>query len=212
MAYSVPTIKVNMKKLLAILPLFILFFAVGCNSDSTSPGSGNPVVTGTYSPLTTGSWWKYQTDTNTYTMVIGPSATINGKTYTSLYDQTDSTSGTVLRNEGITTYTITTDSTFTVKEVIYYTQTTGAKWSYDGPSFFGVVTKINGETIEGGLSRTVFGNSYTNVMHTRIKTTVTAFGFSTTTTSDHYYAKDIGRIETLIEGVSTDRLVEYTVK
>ena len=190
----------------------MLFFAVGCNSDSTTSGGGGTIVTGTYSPLTSGSWWKYQTDTNTYTLVVGPSATINGKTYTSLYDQADTTNGTVLRNEGATTYTITVDSTLAVVEIVYYKQSVGATWSYDGPSIFGVITKFNGETVEGGLSRTVLGNAYTNVMHTRLKTTVDAFGFKTTTTKDYYFAKDIGLIETLTEGASTERLVEYSIK
>lgn len=201
-----------MKKLLIIFSLLVVLASAGCDSDSTSPGGGGTVVTGTYSPLTSGSWWKYQTDTNTYTMVVGASATINGKTYTSLYHQEDTTEGTVLRNEGITTYTITTDSTFTVKEVVYYQQTVGAKWSYDGPSIFGVVTKISGETVEGGLTRTVLGKSYTNVMHVRVKSTVNAFGFETTTTSDQYYAKDIGMIEQLTAGVSTDKLMDYLIK
>lgn len=201
-----------MKKLLAILPLLVIFFAVGCNSDSTTSGGGGTLVTGTYSPLTTGSWWKYQTDTNTYTLVVGPSATINGKTYTSLYDQADTTNSSVLRNEGTTTYTITVDSTLAVVDVVYYKQSVGATWSYDGPSIFGVTTKFNGETVEGGLSRTVLGSTYTNVMHTRLKTTVDAFGFKTTTTTDYYFAKDIGLIETVTEGASTDRLVEYSIK
>jgi len=162
-----------MKKLIAILSLLVIISVVGCNSDSTtSSGGGGTLVTGTYSPLTSGSWWKYQTDTNTYTLVVGPSATINGKTYTSLYDQADTTSGNLLRNEGTTTYTVTVDSSLTVVEVVFYKQSVSATWSYDGPSFFGVTTKFNGKTVEGGISRTVLSKPYHKVNHTPLNDTV----------------------------------------
>ena len=64
---------------------------------------------------------------------------------------------------------------------------------------------------EKGVSRTVNGKVFADVMHVYVETgiDVPGFGFFLTNTSDYYYAKGVGLIEAIIEDPSSGTLLQH---
>jgi hypothetical protein len=198
-----------MKKLLIIFSLLVVLASAGCDSDSTSPGGGSTSTA--YFPLTKGSWWKYERSGATYTMITTDVSTYNGKQYTSWVDQSDS-SGNTYAVSGSKIYQLTPDSTLLgLIEFVYADLAAGATWNSDITNLFGRV-KTSGKTVETGISHTVLSKTFTDVIHVELDIEAEAFGFTTKKKENIYFAKGVGIVEILTDGISTDRITDYLIK
>ena len=169
---------------------------------------------GQYLNLNTGSSWEYSAD---------------GSTNTTVVKVTDSTKLAFTKNYKIfhsTTLGVTTSNYYTYKNGNYYlliaktaggyeeliylkdSSEVGKKWSATvSPNGTSVV--YNYEVKENGLTQTINGTTYTNVVH--VKLTVPISGY----TADAYYAPKVGLIKSdaITSGVtSKTELKSYTLK
>jgi hypothetical protein len=232
-----------MKKLLLISVAALVLFTVGCQldapilpkkTDTTGTKGGNSTGGTTvtpnsdsYQPVTKDSYWKFAeitgnaTNTETHT-ITGTTATFNNKLY-----YTFNIVSTALGNttgyyyHGNDSYSYRgTSAGFTV-EYLYLKDNyaVGKTWTApitDNGTLNSVSAQLIGQILESGISKTVSGKTFANVIHTQLLIQYDmGNGFETIQTQDYYIAKGIG----IIEGdgntsglISTSKLSEFTVK
>jgi len=196
----------------------------GTGGGTTTPGTNN---TG-YQPFNSGSYWKYVatgsiTDEQTQTLT-GKAASINGKTYYEM-SQNSKTLGTSLgyfnADDGVYKLRASTYINGATIELTYLdaNKAVGETWTApmtDNGQVNGVPARVLGKIIEKGISHTVSGKSYSDVIHTQIDVQYDMGGFDTYSTYDMYIAKGVGIIETsnsvLGQKFSDVKLVEYSIK
>jgi hypothetical protein len=204
------------------------------SSPLTTSGSGSGGGTGTggtpvgssYQPLTANSTWTYQnTENGTVTDATTVTATsntklINGKTFTAFTEKTGSTTGNSYYLVDGNNYTnnsedfadgVGTDILYlNDKEAVGYTWTGTAIAS--NPLVSGTYT---GKIMEKGVTRTILGKSYPDVIHTQVILHITVIGFGGDTTCDFYAAKGVGLIELDTDDgtdKTTSKIMSYTIK
>ena len=212
-----------MKKTLLLLFLCATLFS--CKKSSETPDSGN----NSYQPVSKGSYWKYN--------VTGPSGTsesivtmtgyqikIEGRGY---YQYTTTIAGIVAspgtgyfyaENGVVMSATVPADGgSLFLKENAAVGETWISRTS-SGPTA-GVITSfpiaepysIVVKLIEKGVSRTVAGRTFKNVIHTQHSLQLNSG--ATTQLEDYYIAKGVGMIEAKsTDGTVGSMLVDYAIK
>jgi hypothetical protein len=200
---------------------------VGANT-----GTGS---TATYQPLSAGSTWKYRTDysaaygyafADTDLITMGSKTlTINSKLYTQAYE---THSGFSLADTGYY-YTSnhdystmqkvpTASGTSYAVEFLYLKDNAavGTTWSSSlSYPHIGVIA-LNGKITEKGISKTVAGKTFTNVIHTSVSLTMSVLGQSVVANYEIYVAQGVGivHIDLNEAGIGTipEDLISYNIK
>ncbi|WP_040626205.1 hypothetical protein [Mucilaginibacter paludis] len=223
------------KYLLVLLPLVAMVILNSCQKINgtyiTSPNSG---VSATYQPLTAGSKWIYRVDYSAtgYTLIdtdaitMGTTTlTINNKQY---HTATETRSGFGIADTG---YYYTSNHEYSIMqkisagtssyavEMLYLKDNVpvGSTWtaSLSYPVIGNVL--LNGRITEKGVSKTVAGKTFSDVIHTTIQLTMSASGQAMTFTYEMYVAPNVGIIHIDlrspgISGVVPQDLISYNIK
>ncbi|MFD0765893.1 hypothetical protein ACFQZI_13610 [Mucilaginibacter lutimaris] len=233
------------KYLLVLFPVVILCFNA-CKKDAVdytgyTPSdnfNSNPTVNNpnssandSYLPTTTGSSWTYQSDVTGLTEsaeahITGVITPLNGQNY---YELKSSTAG----KEDVVQYYYVKDKKYKIIATTVQEKVTveffilddnlpvGGEWTARmSPN--GLVNDVPARTknkiIETGITKTVLGKTYKNVIHTH---TIVQYdfglgdGFQDFGDYDYYLAKGVGLIQTdanLLGFKSTSYLTKYTIK
>ncbi len=192
-------------KYLALAFVLISAILTGCSDDTTS--SNNPVAEGDYFPLALHNQWKYKTEDSTATRtVIDDASIVNGISYYLVYDASNGDS-IRFRQSGTSYFTRSYDElTQSSFEYKFADKILNASWT-ENLTVLGISVSFSFKTTEIGITRTVNGTPYSNVIHIHADAT-TPFGPAT---QDLYLAKGIGIIEDVESGVSSESLVNYHV-
>ncbi|WP_345949487.1 hypothetical protein ABDD95_21825 [Mucilaginibacter sp. PAMB04274] len=228
------------KYLLKLLLLFCLLsiFLTACQKDApitplvtTKPLTGSVSTTpaGDYQPLTKGSFWKYDNilatsvDVNTVT-ITGNTSKINRKTYYEAINDSQANGTTIgfYNNDGGVYRFRTTNAVVGITaELTFLDENKAVNETWTAPiTDNGLVNNIPGrlvgKVVEKGISHTVNGKTFKDVIHTAADLQYDTGGYSTVLTYNLYYAKGIGLIEQVstIAGVTivNTKLVEYSIK
>ncbi len=197
--------------------LFLLFSvsflaaSIGCDSESTTGGNNDTTSTGDYFPMTTNSYWTYKrVDGSTYTLTVVGDTTFQAKSYRyfSSNDTSVDASDAMFRREGKIIYTLFPSQDLTgFTDAPVLKETAGATWENKITFLFEITFKY---TMKAVSARTVEGVTYTNILNAHADISVAGFPGST---SDQYFAKGIGLIETVdSEGEESEVLIDYSVK
>lgn len=215
----------------ALLPLLL----AGCKLDKPDLSGTTPMdslgtggnLSNTYQPVSKGTYWKYiyifngVTDSMTSTMT-GNSIVINGRTnyegISILHSQPSVPVTGYLSNSGHIYINLSEDPEV---DLYYLNDTTaaGSGWTVPiNPSgkLEDIPGQFVGKIIEKGISKTVGGKTFTNVIHSQVELQYDyGTGFSTALTYDNYCAKGVGLIEidSNGEGIAvTETLFDYSIK
>lgn len=203
----------------------------GCQKeieDKSGNSTGGGTSLNTYLPLTSGTFWKLKDSTSgtiQTNTVTSKTKTINGILYTAVTnDQSSDTA--YMAQVGADYYlyqAAVTASGGTASVLMHFlndTAAVGQTWQYDGGSGNGFPIIMTGKIIERGISVTVNGKTYTNVIHTRLHMAYDILGTITDATDyDFYVAKGVGivQVRTLLDflGVTIpalNYLVDYNIR
>ena len=165
---------------LAFIPLFATMFVVGCSKSGSSPSA---VQTNTdYQPTTTNSYWKLTDSASNVVSTMtctGGTSVINGVTYY-VFSSTTPGYGTsqsyISKQNGFyDNIGFLNDNGATANIVLRYLSdqlAVGGTWSTNGGSIsengINIPITIKGAIIEKGITKTVSGTSFSNVIHSQI--------------------------------------------
>jgi hypothetical protein len=199
-----------MKNLFICLLLASLAVVVGCSNNDSGTNSGGENTANSYTPMSVGSNWTYNVGSGTKKRTVFATSSYNGKSYFQVADSPDTLQ---LRHEGGITYSLMPDSTFLgVQDYPVVNENVGASWEYD-LNFLVSTSHVIAKTVAGGLTRTVNGHTYSDVIQLHEDVISDVFGFSDTARLDHYFAKGIGEIEIVDpSGSESETLVSYEIK
>ena len=229
-----------MKKLFALTALSCVLFScqkeVTFDSPSSGGGGGGTSggVSNTYQPMSKNSYWKYHetgTFSGDFTLTsTGTQRTINGITYT-VFSAAPATTLSeelfAIDHHNMYAYFegIAPGSTATLNINMLYSNDTasvGYTWDNLAGQANGITAYTPGTILEKGVSLTVGGKSYNNVIHSQIQLEYDfpLVGRMPAIAYDYYVAKGVGviRIEStgdaiLAPGVHTIAdLTEYSIK
>jgi len=202
-------------------------------SSTTLPGTGTgggttptpPVGTTDYQPLTTGTTWRYQetqgTDVDTSTLTVtGRTRIINTKTYYVIEENSkdgkDSTYYYKNNHNYITNSEDFADGVGTETLYLNDNEAVGYTWTGTAASNPLASGTYSGKIVEKGISKTVLGKTYTDVIHTQVVLKLTLLGIANATINcDIYVAKGIGIIQfDTNDGTDTssNKIIDYTIK
>jgi hypothetical protein len=221
-----------MKKLISpiITILSICLSLSGCKLDAPDLPAGVTLGSSnldTYQPVTEGSYWKYKLDFPASIFEIsmtGKTQTINGNVY-HIANGTYSTGTTAQGFYGINNHKYAIMQNMGTAGDIYFTYLVdnaevGYTWT-DNLTTSGTVNDVPGRVVgkitEKGITKTVSGKVYKNVIHTTVQLQYAFFPpeFETVGTYDFYVAKGIGTIETdsNVMGITAaEVLTDYKIK
>jgi hypothetical protein len=192
-----------------------------------SNGTGANTTSGTYQPVTSGSYWIYKNVQNGTTDTVktsldGNTQDVNGTTFyegsTLYYSSGISTMGYLSNSNHIYIDRSTTGVTVN----LYYlndTTAVGHSWTAainETGSVNGVPGQVVGTIVQKGISKVVNGKTYTNVIHSSMLLQYDfGSGFATSATYDFYAALNVGIIEidSQTTGLtSVETLMSYQIK
>ncbi len=181
----------------------------GSSSGTGNTGGTGGSTTGTYSPVTAGTYWTYKAvvgtsvDTTTHTM-SGNTTTINGKLY-SVVNVTAVKGGNSIAYFANINHVYTAaqaiPTTTDILEMQYLIDNAAVGTTWTTPAsptgtINGVPARISGRIAEVGISKTVTGIVFNNVIHSTILLQYDyGSGYQTNATYDYYVAQNIGVIE-----------------
>lgn len=213
----------------AVIPVVSSTPINGSGAGSGAGTGGNtPGTTETYQPVSNGSYWKYVstgsiTDEQTQT-ITGRTASFNSKNYYEMSQVSktiDPSLGYFNTDNGLYKLRASTYISGVTIELTYLdaNKAVGETWTApitDNGQVNGVPARVLGKIIEKGISRTVLGKSYSNVVHTQVDIQYNMGGFDSYSSYDMYIAKGVGIIETnntiFGQKFSDVKLVEYSIK
>ena len=147
-------------------------------------GSGSAGVS--YYPLTKDSWWKYKdslTSTTSDGKVLNRTKTIHGMVYTAIVSATGTAQDTswfaaprpnyLMTQKGVSPQGAMYDVLF---HYLNDTASVGYSWRYNAGSGNGFTAYIKTTIMGKGISMTVAGKSYTNVIHTKLELSYDVIG------------------------------------
>jgi hypothetical protein len=218
-----------------------LLLLVGCKLDQpvlpahpTTSGGGNtppPVNATTYLPVTKGSYWKYAINSGGVSDVSTTTMTGNTQVfYTKTYYEATATSQ--LNPTPQIGYFYYGDHIYRQREVaegntldLYVlndTELKGHSWKAplnETGLVNGVPGQLIGTIIEKGITKTVMGKVFNNVIHTELEIQYDyglGNGFETAETTDMFFALGIGIIEADTNipgfGTATTQIIDYSIK
>jgi hypothetical protein len=215
------------RNLLVILALLTLFYT-SCKKDraNTTPSSAD-----SYFPVTSGSTWRYydliqgdSTDTITIKMTGGTSIFNNQTYYNASSKSTNAGAGTEFFYAANHSYAIRALNAYagtTIDLKLYNDTATVGNNLFSTPTDNGLVDIIPARTINTviakNLTRTIYGKTFTNVIHTQVDFQYDYSGsYQTGFLYDFYLAKGIGMIEsqlTILGGTYEEELIlDYSIK
>lgn len=226
-----------MKRILYTL-LVLSVATTSCQKDISSEiedGTGTQAGKDSYQPVNKGSYWKYKQTgifAGEYEMVsTGQTQTIDGILYTSFTDGSGGTAGQMMLGKKGSNYYLraagnspNTGAPYDLTQLyLNETEAVGFTWDFLGGHGNGFTARTPGKILEKGISLTVQGKTYTDVIHTQIKLQYVMpapIGQIEAITYEYYVAKGVGmiRIESAGDPVwtggitSVSELVEYSIK
>lgn len=178
-----------------------LFFS--CKKDSQSSETNLD-----YFPLTTGSEWTYGGTISSYYKVTGSTATKFGRTYKEFYSTNASSStpySSYYAHENGIYYYVFKGSLTQESEYIILKDNVNIGDSWDNNVAAGSgINKYQVKVVEKGISLTVNGIQFNNVIHT--ETTLSG------TVTNNYYAPGVGQIKITQGSTTVKELLSYTIK
>lgn len=199
-------------RILKLIPALLMFIVLGCQQEIdpniiTDPnpgngnGNGNPAET--YQPLKTGSWWKFKdsaTGNITTMTATAVTKTFNNIVYKALVSGASNTD-TVYQAAPTPNYYYSAkgaspnsgapyDITF---HYLNDTASVGYNWQSTAGQGNGFTALTKTTIMEKGISVTVQGQTYTNVIHTQLELSYNIFGIITPfAIYDYYLSKGVG--------------------
>lgn len=181
-----------------------LLFAAGCSSSNAPSGA----TSNDFLPLSSGTWWRYQTPTGVVKRTVEGTATELGRQFYTIRDSASNTLQYIRRDSTQYYYLYFNSLGEPMVEEMIIDESPSASWSaeirLDAESIsesFGVSQPIQ--------SRTVLGKSYSNVLRVHRLAYRTQGGVKDTIVSDQYLAKGVGEIELVVNGVGAEQLLDY---
>jgi len=224
-----------MKKQTLLLIAIAALFTQSCKLDApeieTSDSSGG-TKSDSYMPLTSGSYWTYNNvisgmapDTITI-RVTGETTTVNGKLYhniTSTSKAHGSTAGLYYYGNHIAVLRANTIVAGLTLDFQFLNDTTavGHTWTArptDNGLVNGVPGRLTGKVIEKGVSKTIGGHTFTDVINTQIdlEYDLLGSGFESYGTYHFFVAKGVGLIEIDSEAfgaeIGKERIIDFSIK
>ena len=197
-------------KRIVLYCLILSFVATSCQKevDGELPGDDDVPAADSYLPLTKGTTWKYKETgfSNTeYTMTVTDrKQTVNNINFTVV---TSDFSGTVteglMAQKGANYYINQSGNSPNTGASFDFTmlflndkEAAGYTWDFNGGQGGGFTAKIPGKIIGRGLSMTVAGKNYTDVIHTQLTMSydIPMIGTVDAMIYDYYVAKGVGII------------------
>jgi hypothetical protein len=210
--------------------------ATSCQKDISGEipdeaGAGND----SYQPTSKGSYWKYKQTgifAGEYDMVsTGQTQTIDGIVYTSFTNGAGGAAAQMLLGKKGSNYYLrvagnspNTGAPFDLTQLYTNeTEAVGYTWDFLAGHGNGFTAKTPGKVLEKGITLTVQGKTYKDVIHTQIKLQYqmpSPIGLIETFTYDYYVAKGVGMIKIDSQGdplwgagvSSESELIEYSIK
>lgn len=183
-----------------------------------------------YSPTTTGTWWKYKDSTSgitTTTTIADRTKTVNGIVYKAMVGDAGTTDTGWIASPQPDYYIyqkgVSPNSGASYDVLFHYlndTASVGSHWKYQAGQGNGFTAFIETTIMERNITMTVAGKSYQDVIHTQLVWTYEIFGQAIDAMQyDYFTAKGVGIIKirstglTLLSGFQacTD-LVDYSIK
>lgn len=190
--------------------------AVGCClllaacSDSNSPT--DTTVLGTqYFPMTSGTWWRYKTHDSTSTRAVRGLVTIRNKEYTRIYEY-DKNDTLYYRREDSSYFTLYFDKQrHPLSEGLILDETPNLNW---GSTLNVQDSLVNGAfrstPVQGSMS--INGKSYANNLALTWVVYTTKGGVRDTVIGTQYFARGIGETLRIINGDTTESLLDYHIQ
>jgi hypothetical protein len=220
-------LKQTLATLATICLISVLFTSCGKNTTDDPGPDDNNTNSASYQPLTVNSTWTYVTDYPTPDNVVltatASTQTYNKKAYTIVQAK-----GTKLGTQNqyfynanhLYNYRVPVDGLGSI-DFTYLNDNAAvnATWTAnvtDDGTLSGIPARMTGTLIEKGISKTVSGKKYTDVIHTTVLLQYDiASTYTTLATYDFYVAKGIGIVEmdSNTYGItSTLKLQSYQIK
>ena len=165
-------------------------------------------------PLTKGTTWTY-TGYADYVQTVTGDTVIDGKPYANI-SSVSSTPG--VQNSTCFAYWTGTQlfsrnygGIIATSEICAIDITPNSTWSFDITAN-GLVNHYVFTNLEQGLTRTVLGQSYSDVIHVHLDQSFNFGGQTSTLSGEYYYSKGIGLIEATFLGGATIYLKSYSIK
>ena len=213
-----------MKKFLSLAFVALLFTACQKDYDNTTTSSSAAgAASASYFPLTAGSTWLHRSQVfGEYTTTVLPGDTIiDNKKFSIVTTLGGARQFYHQQGGNISSYGQSFGGVPVPNFIVLKEGGLGTKWTNTLTSP-GAVSTFNSEIKAVGLTRTVLGKQYKDVIQVEIRQTVTAPGFGTFDAGTYvqFYAKGVGAIEGFSQydfmGLTpysdTTRLVSYTIK
>ena len=220
--------------------LLVSLLFISCQKETSqediqpgSGGSGGSANSGTYYPLTEGTWWKYKDSVSggiIQQQATKVTKTINGIIHTGLIgslngvQSPDSAWAAVDGPDYYSTAEGVSPNTGASFDLLFHylndTASVGYNWEYEAGHGNGLTAYIKTTIRERNITMTVSGKSYQNVIYTTMDLSYDIFGTIMDFGTYHYYtAKNIGVIKVISEfwggGItfksSTD-LIDYQIR
>jgi len=180
----------------------------GTGSTGGSGGTGGS-TTGTYSPVTAGTTWVYKevigTSADTLNYIIpGTTTIIDSKLYSAVNvtsAKTGNSTGYFANINHVYTLAQAIPTTTDILEMQYLIDNAAVGTTWTTPAsptgtINGVPGRISGKIAEVGISKTVTGMVFNNVIHSTILLQYDyGTGYQTDATYEYYVAKNVGIIE-----------------
>jgi hypothetical protein len=196
-----------------------------------APATNNPGNPNNYQPLAVNSYWKYKDSLSgavSQATMLNKTRLINNRMYTAalstMGQQADTTWMAVDGPNYFIYANVVSPNTGAPASLLFHylndTASVGYSWQYDAGHGNNFPAIIKTTIMEKGITHTVDGKAYPDVIHTRLELNYDILGtVMKFATYDYYVAKGVGiiRVRTLADAMgmnmeTTSNLVEYQIK
>ncbi|WP_192822685.1 hypothetical protein [Rufibacter sp. LB8] len=205
------------KNLLLWLAFLCVFTACSDKEEDPAPEETTTAAAGLdYFPTTAGSTWSYEGDLTYSYKSLGTKKVINGKSYTEFEQNQNGTISTiyVFKEAGsYTLYTAVAGVGNIELTVLKENEPEGGSWSTT-TVINGLTTRYTYTLVKKGLTKTVLGKEYKNVIQVKLATVVLFQGMEIPFDQpfNYYFAKGVGQIMSELGSSGTVSLKSYTIK
>lgn len=190
-----------MLKPVSLVTVLTLVFFTACQKDA-GDNPGNPDNSGTYLPLTKDTYWRYSnsgdvtTDTSTIT-ILGIQNNFDGITYEAALNETSSSADTIYYAVNNHNYYLRAGFEGNDVTVLMLNDSLPVNGQWSAPvTISGISATGTGKIVEKGISLTVNGKNYADVIHSNYSIDTQIFGTTLNVGSfDFYFAKNIGPVK-----------------
>lgn len=169
-----------------------------------------------YLPTTQGSTWSYGGSSPYSLTATGKTKVIDGKTYSEMETKqgNETRKSYVLKEKGVYTAIGMDPSLGDIALTFLKEETPVGKPWFQTNTINGVQTKMTFTIIEKGITKTVQGNTFKDVIHVQMNSTYTFMGMEMDLgiPTDYYWAKGVGLILTDMGQMGNFPLMTYNIK